>query len=94
MKILVVALVVFFQFTETGLAQSLGLESLTGPRNGQTSGQIIQLFGLLTVLAVAPGILVVVTSFTRFIIAFSILRMGIGLQTTPANLILISGVPF
>ena len=31
-----------------------------------------------------------VTSFTRFVIAFSILRAGIGLQTTPANLILIS----
>jgi len=75
---------------ELAHAQSLDLNSLTGPRTGQTSGQIIQLFGLLTVLAIAPGILVVVTSFTRFVIAFSILRMGIGLQTTPANLILIS----
>lgn len=54
------------------------------------SGQIIQLFGLLTVLAIAPGILVMVTSFPRFVIVFSILRAGIGLQTTPANLILIS----
>lgn len=71
-------------------AQTIDLGSLTSGRNGQTSGQIIQLFGLLTILAVAPGILVVVTSFTRFVIAFSILRMGIGLQTTPANLILIS----
>jgi len=75
---------------EPAWAQTLDLGALTGERNGQTSGQIIQLFGLLTVLAVAPGILVVVTSFTRFVIAFSILRMGIGLQTTPANLILIS----
>ena len=31
-----------------------------------------------------------VTSFTRFIIAFSFLRAGLGLQSTPANLILIS----
>ena len=54
------------------------------------SGQIIQLFGLVTVLSLAPGILIDVTSFTRFIIAFSILRMGLGLQSTPANLILIS----
>ena len=57
---------------------------------GETSANIVQLFGLLTVLALAPGILVVLTSFTRFTIAFSILRMGLGLQTTPANLILIS----
>ena len=90
MKIVALAIVVLLQLTDTGLAQSLNLDSLTGPRTGQTSGQIIQLFGLLTVLAVAPGILVVVTCFTRFVIAFSILRMGIGLQTTPANLILIS----
>ena len=48
------------------------------------------MFGLLTVLSVAPGLLIMVTSFTRFVIAFSILRAGIGLQTTPANLILIS----
>ena len=57
---------------------------------GETSANVVQLFGLLTVLALAPGILVVVTSFTRFTIAFSILRMGLGLQTTPANLILVS----
>ncbi len=48
------------------------------------------MFGLVTVLSIAPGILIMVTSFTRFVIAFSILRAGIGLQTTPANLILIS----
>jgi flagellar biosynthetic protein FliP len=51
---------------------------------------IIQLFGLLTVLAVAPGLLIMVTSFTRFVIVFSILRSGIGLQTTPANMVLVS----
>ena len=48
------------------------------------------MFGLLTILSIAPGLLIMVTSFTRFVIAFSILRAGIGLQTTPANLILIS----
>jgi flagellar biosynthesis protein FliP len=71
-------------------AQSLGLERLTGQTPGAASAQIIQLFGLVTVLAIAPGILMTVTSFTRFIIAFSILRTGIGLQSTPANLILTS----
>lgn len=76
--------------TGPAAAQLPDIGDLTGDRGGEISGQIIQLFGLLTILAVAPGILVVVTSFTRFIIAFSILRMGLGLQTTPANLILIS----
>jgi flagellar biosynthetic protein FliP len=46
--------------------------------------------GLLTVLSIAPGLLVMVTSFTRFAIAFSFLRSGLGLQTTPANLIMVS----
>jgi flagellar biosynthetic protein FliP len=41
---------------------------------------IIRTFGLLTVLSVAPGILIMVTSFPRFVIAFSILRTGMGLR--------------
>jgi flagellar biosynthetic protein FliP len=71
-------------------AQQLDLGQLAGPASGSTVATIIQLFGLLTVLSLAPGILIMVTSFTRFVIAFSILRSGIGLPTTPANLILIS----
>jgi flagellar biosynthesis protein FliP len=66
------------------------LGQLGGASNGSTVATIIQLFGIVTVLSVAPGLLIMVTSFTRFVIAFSILRSGIGLQTTPANLILIS----
>ncbi|MGB3833075.1 MAG: flagellar type III secretion system pore protein FliP [Mesorhizobium sp.] len=70
-------------------AQQLDLGGI-GQQSGATVATIIQMFGLLTVLSVAPGLLIMVTSFTRFIIAFSILRAGIGLQSTPANLILIS----
>jgi flagellar biosynthetic protein FliP len=44
----------------------------------------------MTVLSVAPGLLMMVTSFARFLIAFSFLRAGLGLQTTPNNLILVS----
>jgi flagellar biosynthesis protein FliP len=61
-----------------------------GGADGSTVGAIIQIFGLVTILSIAPGLLITVTSFTRFVIAFSILRAGIGLQTTPANLILVS----
>ena len=72
------------------LAQNQPGFSLPEGLSGQTSGLIVQLFGLLTVLAVAPGLLIMLTSFTRFVIVFSILRAGIGLQTTPANIILVS----
>ncbi|UUP16815.1 flagellar type III secretion system pore protein FliP [Nitratireductor thuwali] len=71
-------------------AQTLDLGALAGDVDGTTVAYIIQIFGLLTVLSIAPGILIMVTSFTRFVIAFSILRAGMGLPSTPANLILIS----
>jgi flagellar biosynthetic protein FliP len=61
------------------------------PNGGATvSGKIIQYIALLTVLSVAPGLLIMVTSFTRLVIAFSFLRSGLGLQSTPANLVLVS----
>ena len=71
-------------------AQSIDLGNVLPQAGGTASGRIVQLVGLLTVLSIAPGLLVMVTSFTRFAIAFSFLRSGLGLQTTPANLILVS----
>ncbi len=87
-----IATVVLFLLAalEPSAAQQIDLGAIAGQANGTTVGYIIQMFGLLTVLSLAPSLLIMVTSFTRFIIAFSILRAGIGLQTTPANFILIS----
>ncbi|WP_298356115.1 flagellar type III secretion system pore protein FliP [Rhodoblastus sp.] len=66
---------------------STALNNLAG---ASTSGRIVQLVALLTILSLAPGLLMMVTSFTRFVIALSFLRSGLGLQSTPANLVLIS----
>jgi flagellar biosynthesis protein FliP len=52
------------------------------------SGRLIQLFALITVISIAPGLLVVTTSFTRFIIVFSMLRSALGLNQTPPNMVL------
>ena len=71
-------------------AQVPGLEALIPQGDGAASGRIIQLVALLTVLSLAPGLLIMVTSFTRFVVALSFLRSGLGLQSTPANLFLIS----
>ncbi|MBO6917742.1 MAG: flagellar type III secretion system pore protein FliP [Rhizobiaceae bacterium] len=60
------------------------------PLDGSVASWIVRTFGLLTVLSLAPGILIMITSFPRFIIAFSILRTGLGLPSAPANMILIS----
>lgn len=72
-------------------AQQLpSLDSIVPPGDATAAGRMVQLVLVITVLSVAPGILIMVTCFTRFVIALSFLRAGIGLQTTPANLILIS----
>jgi flagellar biosynthesis protein FliP len=89
MKHIALALTILLAGTLAASAQGIDLGALGDP-SGSTVGSIIQLFGLLTILSLAPGILIMVTSFTRFVIAFSILRAGMGLPTTPANLILIS----
>jgi flagellar biosynthetic protein FliP len=54
------------------------------------SGRLIQLIALTTVLSVAPGLLVMMTSFTRFVIVLSILRSALGLNQTPPNIVLTS----
>jgi flagellar biosynthetic protein FliP len=89
MRAFLISLAIVVATVTTASAQQIDLGGI-GQMNNTTVGYIIQMFGLLTVLSVAPGLLIMVTSFTRFIIAFSILRAGIGLQSTPANLILIS----
>ncbi|MEW6645319.1 MAG: flagellar type III secretion system pore protein FliP [Pseudomonadota bacterium] len=72
------------------MAQVPDLSSLIPSGGGSASGRMVQLVALLTVLSLAPGLLIMVTSFTRFVVALSFLRMGMGLQTTPANLVMIS----
>jgi len=87
---LMAALLISLVPLHAALAQTPDLNALVPPAGGTATGRIVQVVGLLTILSIAPGLLVMVTSFTRFAIAFSFLRSGLGLQTTPANLILIS----
>lgn len=50
----------------------------------------VQLIGLITLLSLAPSILVMVTSFTRIVVVLSLLRTAIGLQTAPPNSVMVS----
>ncbi|MBL4890316.1 MAG: flagellar biosynthetic protein FliP, partial [Rhizobiaceae bacterium] len=83
-------LAVFSIVPAAAFAQSIDLSQLVPTGDGSFSGRIIQGVVLLTLLSLAPGILVTTTCFTRFIIALSFLRSGLGLQSTPSNLIVIS----
>jgi flagellar biosynthetic protein FliP len=58
--------------------------------SGSVSGRAIQLVAMLTVLSLAPGILMTVTSFTRIVVALSLLRTGLGAQGVPPNPVIIS----
>jgi flagellar biosynthesis protein FliP len=60
---------------------------------GQGAGlteRVIQLVALLTVLSVAPSILVMVTSFTRIVVVLSLLRTALGTATAPPNAVIVS----
>ncbi len=50
----------------------------------------VQIVALMTVLSLAPSILVMVTSFTRIVVVLSLLRTAIGLQTAPPNAVMTS----
>jgi flagellar biosynthetic protein FliP len=68
-------------------AQNVTLDFGTG---GEATGRIVQLVALLTLLTLAPSILVMVTSFVRIVIVFSLLRTALGTQGTPPNSVVIS----
>lgn len=60
------------------------------PSQASLSGRVIQLVIGLTVLSLAPGLLMTVTSFTRIVVALSLLRSGLGAPGVPPNPVIIS----
>ncbi|MEM1343262.1 MAG: flagellar type III secretion system pore protein FliP [Pseudomonadota bacterium] len=54
------------------------------------SGRIVQMFLIVTLLSLAPGIAIMVTCFPFMVVVFSILRQGLGLQQAPPNMLLVS----
>lgn len=69
-------------------AQAISLD--LGQKGGAgTAGKLIQLSALITVLSLAPSLLVMVTAFTRIVIVLSLLRSALGAQGTPPNTVLI-----
>lgn len=73
----------------SAFAQNISID-LGEDGNGTVSGRIIQLIMLMSVLSLAPSILVMMTSFTRIIVVLSFLRTALGVQQTPPNSVIIS----
>ena len=65
------------------------------PSSGQTTptssdpSSSLQLLGLITVLSLAPSLIMMVTGFTRIMIVLSFLRSGLGAQQVPPNQVII-----
>jgi flagellar biosynthetic protein FliP len=60
---------------------------------GQGSGlteRVIQLIALVTVISLAPSILVMMTSFTRIVVVLSLLRTALGTATAPPNAVIVA----
>lgn len=73
--------------TEAAFAQDISINF--GQGAGLTE-RVIQLIALLTVLTLAPSILIMMTSFTRIVVVLSLLRTALGTATAPPNAVIIS----
>jgi flagellar biosynthesis protein FliP len=78
---------VFFAMAQPATAQDISVAF--GQGTGLTE-RVIQLIALITVLSLAPAILIMVTSFTRIVVVLSLLRTALGTATAPPNSVLIS----
>jgi flagellar biosynthetic protein FliP len=77
----------------SAFAQQLGaLEAFTvegAPGGGQTYSLTFQILVLMTLMALLPSLLLMMTSFTRIVIVLAILRTALGTGSTPSNKILV-----
>ena len=85
---LITGIIVALMIAPEASAQSVSLD--LGDEGSSYSGRLIQLFLGMTVLTLAPSILVMTTSFIRIVVVFSLLRSAMGLQQAPPNVVLIS----
>jgi flagellar biosynthetic protein FliP len=74
-------------FPAVALAQAVNINLGTGA--GLTE-RVVQLIGLMTVLSLAPSIVIMTTSFVRIVVVLSLLRQALGLQQAPPNAVIIS----
>ena len=74
-------------FPAAALAQAVNIDLGSGA--GLTQ-RVVQLIGLLTVLSLAPSIVIMTTSFVRMVVVLSLLRTALGIQQSPPNAVLIS----
>lgn len=85
---LVIFVFVIVALPNLGHAQSVNIDLGAAGEAGATS-RIVQLTALVTVLSLAPSLLVMMTAFTRIVIVLSLLRSALSTPGTPPNTVLI-----
>ena len=94
-KLMTILLIALLSITLTGCIgseewQAPGVTLSVGPEgDSEQVSTGVQLLVLLTVLSLAPAILILATSFTRIVIVLSMVRSAIGTPTIPPNQIVI-----
>ena len=86
-QILWAAIVISALVSHPAAAQDL---SISLGDDGSISARTVQLFALITVLSLAPGLAIMVTCFPFLVTVLSILRQAIGLQQSPPNMLIVS----
>lgn len=86
--LMLVAVALALMISNPALAQAVTVD--LGDANQTVSGRVIQLILLLSVISLAPSILIMMTSFTRMIVVLSLLRQALGVQQSPPNSVIIS----
>jgi flagellar biosynthetic protein FliP len=69
---------------------SINLGQGAGAGGGGLTERVIQLIAFITVLSLAPSILVMMTSFTRIVVVLSLLRTALGTATAPPNAVIVA----
>ncbi len=87
--VLVSALLALVLYNDPALAQNITI-GLGDGNNGGVTQRAVQMIALVTILSLAPSILIMVTSFTRIAVVLSLLRTAIGIQQSPPNSVIIS----
>jgi flagellar biosynthetic protein FliP len=68
-------------------ALNIGIGTATKPNEVATT---VQIFLLMTIMSLAPGLLIMTTSFTRISVVLSFLRTAMGTQSAPSNQVILS----
>lgn len=87
-SLVLAALAITVASADPAAAQQMTIDF--GKEGGGMTERLVQLVALITILSIAPSILIMVTSFVRIVVVLSLLRTAIGIQQSPPNSVIVS----